>query len=257
MVTETELRQVSPKKLPAGRGWGVLVGNGGEPGMKVQVVTRKGKTWEATLTEEVTPGIWATDGTEPTTGRTRERLETRLEQRETWAESREKKRDAAWQASHDAVKDIPFGQPILVGHHSERRHRNALAKSERKGFEGLDHAKKADQHSQAAATIERNLERSIYDDDEDAIERLEEKIAGLEAERERVKYINSQIRKPVSKKVPMDEIGLTDREKADLLANAKYNGKVIYPSYVLQNLGGNINRCKKRVERLKRFSPSQ
>ena len=227
-----------------------MVGKAGQTGMKVEVVTRKGKTWEATLTEEVKPGIWATDGTEPTTGTTRERLENQLEKRETWGESREQKRDAAWQASHNAVKDIPFGQPILVGHHSERSHRNALAKSERKGFEGLDHAKKADQHFQAAATIERNLNRSIYDDDEDAIERLEEKIAGLEAERERVKFINAKIRKGVE----LRDIGLTDAEIRDLASNAKVWGKVIYPAYVLQNLGGNISRCKKRLATLKAFA---
>lgn len=249
-MAETELMKVSPKKLPAGKGWGVLVGKGGEAGMPVQVVTRKGKTWETVLTEEVLPGVWATEETEPTTGRTRERLENRLEQRMEWGESREQKRDDAFQASHDAVKDIPFGQPILVGHHSERGHRKALAKSESKGFEGVAHSKMADKHFQAASTIERNLKRSIYDDDEDAIERLEEKIAGLEAERERVKYLNKEIRKGT----PLDDLDLTDSEKKDLAHAAQWHGRKGYPPYVLQNLGGNINRAKKRLETLKAYA---
>ena len=37
--------------------------------------------------------------------------------------------DAAYQRSNAAVEGIPLGQPILVGHHSERHHRRALEQS--------------------------------------------------------------------------------------------------------------------------------
>ena len=66
----------------------------------------------------------------------RERKERKLEQRAAWAEkadARSAQRDAA---SLRAVDGIPFGQPILVGHHSEGRHRRALQKAQ-------DHATKA------------------------------------------------------------------------------------------------------------------
>ena len=36
---------------------------------------------------------------------------------------------AAYEASHRLVENIPFGQPILVGHHSEGRHRRTLDRS--------------------------------------------------------------------------------------------------------------------------------
>lgn len=39
--------------------------------------------------------------------------------------------DAQYQRAHDLVANIPFGQPILVGHHSEKAHRNTIAKSHR------------------------------------------------------------------------------------------------------------------------------
>lgn len=45
------------------------------------------------------------------------------------AERREAESDAAYQRSQDLVAGIPVGQPILAGHHSERRHRNTLDKS--------------------------------------------------------------------------------------------------------------------------------
>ena len=53
----------------------------------------------------------------------RERLERKLQKRRQWAAAR---RDAATQrfaAADAAVVHIPLGQPILVGHHSEKAHR--------------------------------------------------------------------------------------------------------------------------------------
>ena len=70
----------------------------------------------------------------------RERLERKLEKRLEWAEGRNRKANAAFDAAHRAVAGIPFGQPILVGHHSERRHRRDLARHDSamsRGCEGL------------------------------------------------------------------------------------------------------------------------
>jgi len=41
----------------------------------------------------------------------------------------EKKSDEYYNKSHNATDGIPFGQPILIGHHSERKHRNAIEKA--------------------------------------------------------------------------------------------------------------------------------
>ena len=48
-----------------------------------------------------------------------------------WAEGHRANSDAAFEASHNAVEGIPFGQPILVGHYSERKHRAAIERSAR------------------------------------------------------------------------------------------------------------------------------
>ena len=47
------------------------------------------------------------------------------------SEAHDAKATAAFEASHNAVKDIPFGQPIIVGHYSERKHRKAIETSQR------------------------------------------------------------------------------------------------------------------------------
>lgn len=67
---------------------------------------------------------------------------------------------------------IPMGQPVLMGHHSQRRHQKDLARIEtglRKGFETLDEAKetarraeasRANQaHRESAPVISRRIER--------------------------------------------------------------------------------------------------
>lgn len=46
------------------------------------------------------------------------------------AERKGEEATAAYERSRAATEGIPFGQPILVGHHSERRHRAALRRSD-------------------------------------------------------------------------------------------------------------------------------
>src|SRR4051794_4138295 len=81
------------------------------------------------------PGQLSFDQLEPDqvpvqTGVTRrERLERRAERLRGWADGRDAKADAAYEASRAATEHIPFGQPILIGHHSERGHRADLDRS--------------------------------------------------------------------------------------------------------------------------------
>ena len=93
----------------------------------------------------------------------------------------------------------------------------------------------------------------------DAIERLEERIAELEARRERMKTINRIVRAALKrgggKLMPgaFDELGLSTKERADLLSAAGNTFEPFkgYPSYALSNLGGNISRQRQRLARLR------
>ena len=194
----------------------------------------------------------------------RERRERKVERLNEWAEKREHKSSAEFQKSHDLVAGIPLGQPILVGHHSEKQHRNTIERTHKAAARGLDHARTAERHSEKAANIERQLNTSIYSDDPDAIEQLESKIERLECERTRIKEINKYFR---SHKIDLCQDGITpDSALSEKLAPLKitpnelkdifnsvrfsYFGKG-YPPYHLQNLGGNITRNKKRLTSLK------
>jgi hypothetical protein len=99
---------------------------------------------------------------------------------------------AAIGAARATSERIPFGQPILVGHHSERRHRRDVERIDagfRRGFEALKEAKELDRRADAA-----EKSTAISSDDPNAIERLEAKLADLRAEHAREVAGNKAIR---------------------------------------------------------------
>lgn len=75
-----------------------------------------------------------------------ERAEERAERMELHAENAERRAAVAFDRADlsEGKSGIPFGQPILVGHHSERRHRRAIERADnamRKSIEESDKAK--------------------------------------------------------------------------------------------------------------------
>ena len=97
-----------------------------------------------------------------------ERARAKAEKYEGWADNAQKRSDDAFERSQKAVAPIPFGQPILVGHHSEGAHRAALRRSDnamRKCVEESDKAKKyeskADFWDRKAEEINLSMPESI------------------------------------------------------------------------------------------------
>lgn len=186
----------------------------------------------------------------------RERLERKLEKRREWAAGRRAKATASFDAAREAVAGIPFGQPILVGHHSEKRHRAALARQESRAMAGVESSRMAEHHEQKADGLESQLESSIFSDDPDAIEALQKRIAELEAKQERMKAVNKIIRKFTGDKAGgmaalVDQLGLTPEQAAEEYKPDVY-GRLGYPAYGLQNNNANIRRLKGRIEEIKR-----
>lgn len=82
----------------------------------------------------------------------------------------------AFDASHNAVAHIPFGQPILVGHHSEKRHRAVISKSHNLMDKACALSKTADYYDRRADSIGRS---GISSDDPDSVIKLTEKVNSL------------------------------------------------------------------------------
>lgn len=133
----------------------------------------------------------------------RERLERKAEKRREWAEARERKASASFAAAHKMVESIPLGQPILIGHHSEKRHRRTLDRCQSAMRAGSESTTMAHLHASKAAGIEQQLETCIFSDDDDAIGKLKAKIAESEKLQAAMTAANKIIRRSPKYRAPM------------------------------------------------------
>ena len=85
-----------------------------------------------------------------------QRQEQRVDALNAKAERKAAAAEAAWETEHRAVEALPpGGEPIKIGHHSERRHRNAIARAHdatRRAIEATDLAHQARSRAEAAAS---------------------------------------------------------------------------------------------------------
>lgn len=180
---------------------------------------------------------------------TRERMEARLAKRREWADARKREAAGAFQRASDLISGIPPGQPVLIGHHSQRRHERALERHDSTMRRGAEAVVMAKTHAYKAEGLEATLASTVFHDDSNAVKALEAKIAGLEAQRDRMKAINAALRKGKGK---VDSLvpPLTEAERADLQSYALYSHTSTgggYPSYALTNLGGRIRQAEARI----------
>jgi hypothetical protein len=144
---------------------------------------------------------------------------------------------------------IPMGQPILVGHHSEkrdRRFRNRLWDLMGQSVAAND---KADYYEQKAEAIESN--QAIFSDDPDAIEKLKEKIAAAVDRQDFMKAGNKIVK---SKKLTIEQ-KIEQLEAAGhsaMILQPDFCGRVGYADYELTNNNANIRRMKQRLEQLEK-----
>lgn len=91
-----------------------------------------------------------------------ERAEARAERYEELSDKRTSDANAAYNASKRISDCIPFGQPILVGHHSEGRHRSDLKRIDNNMRKACDNWKLAKHwESRAAAAIRHAKYKSL------------------------------------------------------------------------------------------------
>lgn len=88
--------------------------------------------------------------------------------------------------------------------------------------------------------------------DEDAIQKLEEKLENLKANQEKMKSANKAIRmKNISKGDGLlNNMGFTEEQIKDL-RTPDYCGRIGYPDYALRNNNANIHRIEARLRNLK------
>ena len=162
--------------------------------------------------------------------------------------------DQSFRGADAAVAGIPFGQPILVGHHSEKRHRRALQRCDDRMRKGLTRLREAEDYARRAAAVGQG---GISSDDPEAVDKLGDKAQQLRAQRDRMKAINSAWRKAKGARGWSLGLDLTQHEADDIASTARaqpfYNG-VPYPPYALTNIGARIRDAEKRTQQLQHLA---
>ncbi|MCB9597416.1 MAG: DUF3560 domain-containing protein [Sandaracinaceae bacterium] len=169
----------------------------------------------------------------------------RRERAERRAERLERKADAQHTTARAELEHIPPGQPILVGHHSERRHRKALERSDQKTRQALETSRAAESAKSAA----KRAGRAISSDDPEAIEALEARLTELEASRALSKAVNAAFRKG-----GWDAVAKLPGVTAKVLSRAKRTMELapwMKAPMDVTNVGANIRRVRARIEELK------
>lgn len=182
--------------------------------------------------------------------------EAKVERYQQYADNAESRSTAAYTAGKQLADMIPLGQPILVGHHSEGRARRDQARIARSMHTSYDEHQRAEHWQQRADAARRD--RAIHSDDPDATDKLRAKITELEAQRDRMKAINTALRKagvkkgqrPTAEQLAGIEI-LTDRLREALLTADYYSFSPV--GFDLSYLNANIRRYRQRLAELDRI----
>lgn len=175
-----------------------------------------------------------------------QRRANRIAQAKSRAVKNKAESDQLYLKSKEMASVIPMGQPILVGHHSERRDRNYRARIDGVMRKSVEADKKAEYYAQKALSIEDN--EAIFSDDPEALLKLEQKLGVLKSTQDFLKAANRMVRRDdregfLKLKFAKPEIWVE-------LITPQYWG-VGFAPYVLANNNAHIKRIEKRIAGLK------
>lgn len=156
---------------------------------------------------------------------------------------------------------IPMGQPILVGHHSEKSDRNFRARIDKQLKKSVTESKKAKHYECKAAAVGKG---GVSSDDPEAVVKLKAKIDKLEKDQQWLKAVNAAWRKvgkpepviteenrqaweSIAKAVNTALDDLTPMRKCMSQRQGWHGDFTPCPKYRLTNNGSNIRRLKQRL----------
>jgi hypothetical protein len=74
----------------------------------------------------------------------------KAERYQNWAVGAENKSNALWNASNEGRDFLALGEPIKIGHHSEKRHRALIERNHNRMHKAVEVGKKVEQHESKA-----------------------------------------------------------------------------------------------------------
>lgn len=172
-----------------------------------------------------------------------EKQQARADKYRGLADNARKQSEQCFRQSESMASVIPPGQPV----HGQTD-RNYREKIWNKMSQSVKAAEKAEYYERKAEAAENN--NAIYLDDDNAVEKLEQKLAELEKNQENMKAANKIVRDKKltegEKKARLIGMGYSEKSAVELLTPCY--GHTGFPSFSLSNNNANINRLKKRLE---------
>lgn len=182
----------------------------------------------------------------------RERLERKIERRRAWAEKRRAGATAQLSSNPELRRDHAINtQP---GHIPERAR---MIRRDDRAYESLA---VADHHDSKADGLERQLERTIFSDDPDAVEQLEARAAEITAEADKMAAANRAYRKAKGaagwSATVWPDMDPEKRERYEAQTQARIDSaysweKVPHPPYRITNMRANARRLLERVKTIR------
>lgn len=155
----------------------------------------------------------------------------------------------AGNAGHAILDRIPVGQPILTGHHSEKRHRRDVERAHQRLTKAVELRAEAKAVELRADRAEANVD--VSSDDPEAVPKLTEKLAKLEHDRARMVAANKAARLPGDgvASAALEALGFSAGTVTKILT-PDFMGRIGFPDYVLRNTASEARRLRKRLELL-------
>lgn len=175
-----------------------------------------------------------------------EKLQARKDRYTELSEKASKESAAAAQRSRDMISAIPMGQPILIGHYSEKRDIAYRERAWDKLGQSIKLADKANYYEGKADSVGK---AGISSDDPNAIAKLGQKYKSLKRQQAIMKEANKIIRSKVDdaeKIKKLQEIGVSD-EVAHQLVTPDFMGRTGYADY---KLTGNTAEMRRIIDRV-------
>ncbi len=114
-----------------------------------------------------------------------ERRKRRIETYERLSKKAEAESNERSNSNAQRILMMTAGQPILVGHHSEKKHRRLIEKANNDMRKSIELSEKSEYYKSKAKSAENS--NVIYNDDPNAIPKLKNKLERLENQRESIK----------------------------------------------------------------------
>lgn len=148
-----------------------------------------------------------------------ERREARKLRYEALSKKAEERSSRYSNSTANRILAMTPGQPIIIGHHSEKKARRLHERAWEDTRKAIEEDKKSKYYKDRAETVENS--KVIYNDDPNAIQKLKDKLEYLEKQKELIK---------------------ADDE---------------HTSWQLQNIGAKIRETKRRIARLEKLEEIQ